>query len=203
MLINPYTKEGREALAPIPGTRIIANTLGVVGAVVIEPQNAARIWTVQSLYTPMSGRALGGLRAKLMDQKGFVSFCNQRDLEVLLDVASPGGYCQWLDQEYVEPLGPEWFGLCVDEDDLFDDLYDRELEARSLYADGQMLPNGLNFTRRVHAGARNDYEELMVLLWDMDATTGGPDPRLETVAQRWTSVEKTPGLERAKLWLRL
>lgn len=204
MLVNPYAASTRDLLLPIPGTRIVGETLGVVGTTVRDPLNLVREWTIQALYAPVPGRALGGIRAKVVDQKEFVSFCNQRDLEVLLDIASPGAYCQWLDAEYPEPGSAQWFGLCVDEQDLLDDLYDRELEARALYPEGAVLPSGLNFERRVHDGAHNDYIEMMVLRWDFDTSTGiGPDTRFETVDQRWASVERTRGAERAKLWLRL
>ena len=204
MIVNPYGVNSREVLAPIPGTRIIEDTLGLVGVTLRDPANVVRLWTIQALYIPLRGRALGGIRAKVVDQKEFVSFCNQRDLEVLLDVASPGAYCPWLDQEYVEPGEPGWVGLCVDEQDMLDDLYDRELEARSMAPAGAVLPSGLNFERRVHNGTENDYIETMMLLWDFDPQTGtGPDTRLETVDQRWSSVERTPGSERARLWLRV
>lgn len=203
MLVNPYAPESRELLAPIPGTNIINETLGVVGTVVRDPKNLVRAWTIQALYTPVRGRRLGGIRAKLQDQKGFITFCNQRDLEVLLDIASPGGYCVWLDTEYVAHTDSEWFGLCVDEVDLLDDLYDRELEARSTYPDNYVL-TGISFERRVHNGPRNDYIELMHMLWDLDTETGiGPDTRFETLERRWTSVERTSPAERAKLWLRV
>lgn len=202
MLINPHTAEGRQLLRPIPGTRIVEETLGIVGASFVDMNNLSRRWTVQALYSPISGRSLGGLRAKVVDQKGFISFCNQRDLEVFLSIASPGGYCPWLDQEYVAPGDGEWFGLCVDEEDLADDLYDRELEARAA-SDGNPLPEGLSFSRLVHDGPGNDYKEHFVLLWDMDPRTGlMPDTRFETVTLRWRSVERTATHLRGKLWLR-
>ena len=204
MVINPYSPTARDRIAPIPGTRIIEQTLGLIGLVFYEPADVDREWTVQALYTPVRGRALGGIRAKVEDQKGFVSFCNQRDLEVLLDIAKPGAYCPWLNQEYAEPGSPEWFGLCVDDQDLVDDLYDRELEARAMYQPGEVLPTGLEFERRIHNGARNDYIETMVLRWDFDPDSGiSPDTRLETVERRWASVERTPPGERGRLWLRL
>jgi len=205
MIVNPYTPEGQVLLAPIPGTRIVEDSLGIVGTTLREPTNLMREWTIRALYTPVRGRLLGGFRAKLEDQKGFITFCNQRDLEVLLDDASPGGYCAWLDEEYVEPGERGWYGLCVDELDLLDDLYDRELEARAqLPRPDMVLQPGLNFERRVHDGVYNDFIEHMMLRYDMAPESGiGPDPRLETVDCRWTSVERTPPRERVKLWMRL
>ncbi len=204
MIVNPYSPEGQVLLATIPGTYIIEDSLGIVGATVREPTNVVREWTIRALYAPIKGRLLGGFRAKLEDQKGFITFCNQRDLEVLLDVASPGGYCVWLDSEYPEPGSHDWYGFCVDEQDLNDDLYDRELEARAQFPRDVVLQSGLSFDRRVHDGVNNDFIETMTLLWDINPETWvGPDPRRATVDQRWSSVERTPSRERAKLWLRL
>lgn len=203
-LINPYSSEGRSCLAPLPGTHIIAETLGLLGSVINDPNNPARIWSIQALYTPVHGRALGGIRAKLTDQKGFVTFCNQRDLEVLLGIAEPGEYCKWLDRDYAAPGDRDWLGFCVDEQDLIDDLYDRELELRAQFTDNSVLPTGLNFERRVHDGTDNDYSETMQLLWDFDPETGrGPDTRLTTVAKRWVRIERSPYRERRRLWKRI
>ena len=190
-------------MAPIPGTHIIENTLGVLGASFYDLHRASRVWTVHALYTPIAGRAIGGLRAKVVDNKGFVSFCNQRDLEVLLQLATPGGYCEWLDQDYVDSDDRDWFGLAVDSDDLLDDLYDRELEARAMCPPGTILPPGLSFERLIHDGEDNDYAESMVLLNDAHPRSGiGPDLDMETIENRWVSVERTSHRERARLWKR-
>lgn len=204
MLVNVYTPEGRELIAPYPGTNLIQDGLGVVGTTVIDPNNRYRYWTIHALYLPTSGRAVGGIRAKLVDQKNFITFCNQRDLEVLLDVVSPGAYCEWLGKEYVDYFSEEWLGLCADEVDLIDDLYDRELEARAMTPVGHVLPPGMSFERRIHAEAGNDYIEEMMLLWDAcRETMQGPDPRFDTVINRWTSIERTPHIERSSLWSKL
>lgn len=203
MLVNTYTTD-REQLVCIPGTHLLENTLGVVGNSFLDPHNQLREWTIQSLYLPVPGRALGGIRAKVIDQKGFISFCNQRDLEVLLERGYPGSYCKWLGQDYLEPGESGWYGLCVDTDDLTDDLYDREMEARAGYPVDYVLPEGLNFERRIHDGRGNDYIESMLLLWDFDPETGeGPDTRFETINRRWQSIERTPGRERDRLWIHL
>lgn len=204
MLINPYLPENREAVATIPGTRILQGTLGVIGAVLTDPLNPLRTWTVQGLYSPVRGRALGGLRAKLVDQKSFVTFCNQRDLEVLLDIASPGAYCSWLDKDYVGPEDRGWFGLGVDAEDLRDDIFDRELRIRAEFPVNTMLPQGLELTRRVHDGPANDYEELLAFQWDADPQTGiSPDTRIETIESRWVSIDRTAHRRRDKLWFTL
>ena len=203
MIVNPYTTDGKAALAPIPGTHIVESTLGIIGTTFYDTHRASRIWTVYALYTPMPGRAIGGMRAKVVDNKGFVSFCNQRDLEVLLQCATPGSYCEWLDQEYVDTDDRDWIGLAVDDDDLRDDLYDRELEARAEYETGALLPAGLSFERLIHNGEDNDYAETLMLLNDVDPRTGiGSDMCMNTIDARWVSVERTATKERARLWKR-
>lgn len=203
MLVNPYSA-GQNDLAAIPGTNILTDSLGVTGVTFIDPTYPEREWTVQGLYLPVAGRSLGGIRARVLDQKGFVSFCNQRDLEVLIENETPGSYCKWLGEEYLEPGGPGWCGLCVDTEDLVDDLFERELELRAQYPEGAQLPNGLTIERRVHDGKYNDYIETLVLLWDYNTENNfGPDTLLETVQQRWRSVERTNGRERMHLWSRL
>jgi hypothetical protein len=198
MLINPNLAESRAVLRPITGTRIIEHTLGVVGAEITDPFQPGRIWVIQNLYSPIPGRALGGLRAKLLDNKGFVTFCNQRDLEVLLGLGSPGRYCEWLGTDYAAPGDRNWCGFGVDEEDLIDDLYERELSFRA-ESPGACLPAGLELVRRVHDGS--DFEELCVLVTDADPYTGlSPDLRLETTSRRWQSVERTDPRLRDRLW---
>jgi hypothetical protein len=125
-----------------------------------------------------------------MDQHGFVSFCNQRDLEVLLGYAFPGQHCSWLHRSYPSPEDHEWYGPCADEEDLIDDLFERELRLRNSGNAGA-LPSGLEIVRRVHLDANNDVEELFTLLWDRDNSTGvAPDTRLETISDRWKRVER-------------
>jgi hypothetical protein len=201
MLINPNLPDSQRVLRPIPGTRIVQETLGLIGVQLLDPYNPLRIWTIQGLYSPVAGRALGGLRAKLEDQKGFITFINQRDLEVLLEVERPGNYCVWLSTNYVGIQDRDWYGFCVDTDDLLDDLYDRELQIRAQYPRGAILPSGIELTRRIHNGYGDDYEELYTMLWDMDPGTGyGPDDRFETLESRWRSVERTPSRLRGRLW---
>ncbi len=205
MIVNPYSPEGQVLLAPIVGTHIVEDSLGIVGFSFREPTNTMREWTIRALYTPVRGRSLGGFRAKLEDQKGFITFCNQRDLEVLIGDAAPGDYCAWLDTEYVAPGERGWYGPCVDELDLLDDLFDRELEARAQLPRPDMaLQPGLSFERRIHDGAHNDFIETMMLRFDVDPETWlGPDPRMATIEHRWLSIERTAQRERAKLWLKL
>ena len=204
MIINPNTDYGRSQLGTLPGSRIVEATLGVVGDSFLDPENTRRIWTVQNLYAPVAGRAIGGIRAKVTDQKGFFSFCNQRDLEVLLGIASPGGYCDWLDREYAGFDDCDWIGLGVDSEDLLDDLFERELGVRAELPPASLIPEGYCVERRVHDGGQNDYVETLVMLADIDRLTGfGPDCRHSTLEHRWVRVECTEAQERRRLWRKL
>jgi hypothetical protein len=184
MLVNPYS----DNLPVIPGTRMLITDLGLLGVEVLDPRNARRRWTVSGVYAPAE-RHLGGIRIKLVDQKLFTTFCNQRDFEVLIELAKPGDWCKWMGKPYVGPKDEGWFGFCMDKIDLEDDLYERELALR----DGRpgMLPQGIDTSRRVHVEAGRDAEDMWCLLWDRAPETGmGPDPRLETIYSRWACVSR-------------
>jgi hypothetical protein len=187
MLLNPC----KTRLSTIPGTRVLEDDFGLAGFTFVDPPSPERQWLLEYLLAPVPGRALGGIRARLVDSKGFVTFCNQRDLEVITGVAKPGDFCYWTGTDYPGPESPEWFGLCADSQDLQDDLHDRELRLCEHYPG--ILPDHLQIVRRVHGGDISDVEELHVLLWDCDPMTGyGPDTRLETVERRWARAERSP-----------
>lgn len=187
-LVNPYAE--RDRVTTVQGTRILQTDLGILGAEIYDPVEPTRRWFVENLYAPMPGRVLGGIRAKVIDTKGFLSFINQRDLEVSIGLSTPGDWCGWAAQDYPSPEDPEWIGICADEEDLLDDLQERELVFRGQVPGGILYPP-ISFTRRVHLEANNDYEEIYMLLWDMDPETGfGPDLRLETIERRWSRVER-------------
>lgn len=186
MLINPY----KTRVETIPGTRILTSGLGVVGFQYRDPSTPNRVWVVQSLLAPIKNRHLGGIRAKLRDDKGFITFCNQRDLEILTGIAKPGDYCYWMEEHYPEITDREWYGLCLDDEDLLDDLHERELRLREDHPG--VLPTYMEIYRRIHDNG-GDAEELFTLLGDIDAYSGfGPDTRLETVGHRWTRIERNP-----------
>lgn len=156
-----------------------------MGVQLEDPKERRRIWCIQSAYAPIPGRRLGGVRVKLIDTKGFVSFCNQRDLEVLLGIGEPGRWCAWAGEEYVAPGERDWIGLCSDEEDLLDDLFEREMFLRSQIQGGILVPP-IEFTRRVHVDESYDAEELFILVGDFDPETGFyPDVRFETIERRW------------------
>lgn len=185
MLINPCT----EQMTTFPGTRLMQDTLGIIGIAMNDLHEPGRVWTIQSVYAPIPKRMLGGVRVRLLDQKGFITFVNQRDLEVLLGLVQPGAYCHWTGENYLGPDDRDWCGLCVDTEDLLDDLYERELFLRA-QTDGS-LGHGQEVYRRVHREKGCDEEELLTLLWDADPETGqGPDARLETLDRRWVRIER-------------
>jgi len=184
MLLNPFL----DKLETINGSRILNMHLGLIGHEIQDLHKDNRTWIIQTEYAPIPGRALGGIRVKLVDNKGFISFLNQRDLEVLLEIAEPGEPCYWTGGDYPAPGSREWFGLCADEEDLEDDLFEQELLLR---ADYPTLPTNLELTRRVHLGRGKDVEDLSILLYDMDPETGlSPDTRFSTLHRRWSRVEQ-------------
>ena len=65
----------------VPGSRIFvyAEDLGVIGESIPDPQVRYRIWTITNIFVPTSERR--DLRARLVDQKGFSTFCNVGALE--------------------------------------------------------------------------------------------------------------------------
>jgi hypothetical protein len=186
MLLNPF----RERAAVIPGTRALESTLGLIGGRVADPHELHRVWEVAGIFCSLPSRAIGGLRIRLIDQKGFVTFCNQRDFEVLLGMGIPGTLCPWLDAPYVHWEDSNWCGFCCDEEDLLDDLYEREMFLRG-YMDSGILVPGYDISRRVHLERNNDVEDLFVLIADADPETGMyPDRRFHTVQRRWMRAER-------------
>jgi hypothetical protein len=184
MLVHPY----RDKVRVVNGCRMLSETLNLIGTRIRDPREPHRVWTIENLYAPLT-RKIGGIRAKARDQKDFITFINQRDLEVLINHANPGDYCRWLGEEYVDPSEPDWFGFCADEDDLRDDLYDRELALRMEY--GPVLPTGLEIVRRVHLSEGIDVEELWLLIADVHPERGfAPDPGFSTLLRRWARVQQ-------------
>lgn len=198
-LVNIYREAPLETVGP---SRLLEETLDVVGLTRPDPLAPQRRWTVQGVYAPIPGRALGGLRFKLCDQKGFISFLNQRDFEVLYGVAKPGDYCVWTNTEYPAPGDRQWVGLCVDYEDLRDDLYEREAELRGSLPAGAILPYGLELERLIHDGPGNDYVETLCVSYDYDADGYGPDTSFDRVQHRWLSLDKTMRQSRKYLWQR-
>ena len=191
MIIHPSLD--RERLRTCGG-RLLIETFGLIGEKVTDPLHPEREWTIDGFYEPIRGRAVGGIRARLIDQKGFISFINQRDLEILLGLMRPGEYCQWLGKDYVDPYDRHWLGFCMDSEDLQDDLFARETELRYHQEEatgGRTLPEGYELERLIHTGGSTDLRELLFLRLDYDIETGQyPDERIRTVDMRWMRIEK-------------
>jgi hypothetical protein len=169
---------------------MLSAQLGIEGCQFVDPLDARRYWRVEGAYMPIPGRAIGGIRAKVRDQKDFVSFCNQRDLEVLLGLARPGELCPWLDDDYVDVTEEAWVGLACDDTDLLDDLYEREWMLRSQLP-LQIITPDYEIARRVHLAHHADVEDLFVLLADIEPETGAaPDVRFDTLEGRWMRAER-------------
>lgn len=184
MLINAY----RDPPPVFGGSRMLANTLGVVGREVSDPHQSERIWTIENVYAPASGRAVGGVRIKARDQKNVISFINQRDFEVLLGLGRIGQWCPWNEARYVGPDDANWIGFSADDDDLRDDLYEEELALRQTYS---VLPPGIELVRLVHLARGTDRLERWVFLQDRHPTSGAvPDPSFSTLLQRWSRYER-------------
>lgn len=188
MIVDPYGQ-----LPILPGTRLLTTDFGLGGQQFDDPKEKNRVWTIWRLFCPIATRAIGGIRAKVVDNKGFISFMNQRDLELMLGYAKPGDWCKWARSHYpgVNDDVDGWYGLFCDEDDLRDDLHEFELVSRNQYAQYGYLPSGIEYKRDVHLDLEKDRTELFTFLWDRDPATGvGPDGRLETLERRWAVVER-------------
>lgn len=199
MLLHPYLDRGR--LATYSPTRLLVDGLGIIGLTLRDPMEKERWWTVTQVFAPVEGRMVGGVRAKAVDERGFLTFINQRDLEVLMGIGEVGSLCPWLGTDYVSTASSEWMGMCADEEDLADDLYLQELELRS-HSSLDGLLNGFSYqplsgepeqqiVRRLHLDYGQDVEELLLLRQDFDPETGEyPDTKPETLMQRWVKVER-------------
>lgn len=191
MLVHPYQQRSR---LQVCGGRLLTETFDIVGTKLRDPTSARREWTVNGLYFPIWGMTLSGIRARVVDQKGFASFINQRDLEFLLGFARPGDYCTWLGEDYVDPYSREWIGFCMDSEDLKDDLYIRELEVRLQQEEAtgaSFIPEGWEVERLISINGGTDVRETLTMRLDADMETGSyPDPRFETVDTRWVRIER-------------
>ena len=174
--------------------RMLNESFNLLGVQIPDPHRPERVWTISALYAPIRGRAVGGIRAHVTDQKGFISFINQRDLEVLLGVGVPGTYCKWLGKDYVDPSDrDDWFGFSADQEDLTDDLFAREAEIR--FAQHQQTgefyvrPN-VEMSRLIHLSVGVDYDEQLIGRGDWDGHDY--DQRMETLYLRWTRAGRTP-----------
>ena len=188
MIINPF--QHKERLKPIPGTRILPEDFGLLRTLLEDTVNPARLWRVVGVYSPLSARSAAGLRVKVIDEQGFITFVEQMQLEVLLGEGRPGELCPWSGKRY-QPSDHHMFdGFVMDDDDLLDDLLDREHILRASCVNG-VIPNTANITRKVHLGDGEEFEDTLIMLYDGDQETGlHPDYRQDTLMNRWSRSER-------------
>lgn len=189
MIVNPFDSP----MATVPGTRLLVEDFGLLGATFGDIHMEGRNWTVLNVLKPVYSRPNKGLRARCLDQFQIVSFIEQQDLELLLYRAKPGELCPWTMDHYPE-IGDEkagWRGLFMEGEDYEDDLHLRELELRQ-ERNWEVLPP-MEVTRYLHTSANNDVARLDMLLHDYDPETGlGPDTDIATINRRWVKVEQEP-----------
>ena len=120
-------------LDAVPGTRLVLNPYGHIGKRFPDPENSCRVWAVFNEFLPNEDSPLIRLRA--VDQKGFVTFINEMDCDLLRGTARPRQLHARTELQYPE-IGCHrdgWRGMYVTERDLEDDLHIRELELRAQY----------------------------------------------------------------------
>ncbi len=188
MIVNP--NKHPQLLVPYAGTRSLQQDFGLLGEVVDDPFEKGRVWRIDGVYAPVRCRATQGIRVKVYDQLGFMSFIEQMPLEVLLGVGEPGQRCQWSGKTYPQVEDRDrFFAFNLDTYDMQDDLLDIETAARG--RPDVVLPDGSWVERKLHMDWYDDFIEGWTLIWDGDPETGvSPDLRLETVATRWQRVEQ-------------
>lgn len=175
-IVNPFLE--RHRLVTHPGTRILREDFGLLGATI---RDGDLEWYVLGVYGPVPGRRVDGLRVRLVDDEDFVSFLNQRDLEVMLGIASPGSRCSWTGEPYPGPHDPEWVGIFADPEDQLDDLHARELE---LHAQGG-LTTTTSIDRKIQYRPGRGYEDSYVFLpYRAHALT------ISTIEERWARAER-------------
>ena len=197
MLLNP-SKDPPDRFK-LPHSRMLGEGFPpnqLYQTVLKDPIDPSRLWTLQCFYMPVKTRSIQGVRAKLIDQKGFVTFCNQRDLELMLGYAKPGTWCGWLGASYPEFASKEFYGFHMDYEDCADDLHDREMQSREDIRTGvlQVQDGVFEVIRYLHLEARVDVEQhdQFYFMYDYHPGTGmTPDLDVQRIDQRWRRVVRS------------
>ncbi len=183
MLLNPNVD--KDKLKTYAGTRILRNDLNLLQKELKDPENTLRVWRIVGVYAPVRGRAVVGIRVKVVDKQGIVSFVEQMQLEVLLGLVTPGTQCRWSGKTYQPAVHQLFHAFVMDDDDCMDDLLDREHILRAQYPDG-VIPDQTGLIRQYQEEPGLMYRDTLELLTDGDVSTGmRPDYRLETISKRW------------------
>lgn len=188
MIVNPFTEKGR--LTTFRGTRILRDDFNLLDRTVKDVRRPYREWTIVGVYAPLTCRAVEGIRVKVVDESGVITFVEQMDLEVLMGLAHKGDMCAWSGKRYLGPGDNAFAGLVCDEDDLLDDLMDTENVIRM---STPVIPDRATIHRKLHLEFGHEVEETWMMLGDSDGETGmSPDLRMETLERRWKRISRTP-----------
>lgn len=188
MIVNPFTE--RDRLSTFKGTRILRNDFNLLDHTIEDARRPTREWTIVGVYAPLTCRAVEGIRVKVVDQSGVITFIEQMDLEVLLGLARSGAMCVWSGKRYAGPGDSSFVGLVCDEDDQLDDLMDTENVIRRSVA---IIPNRTTIHRKLQLEFGHEVEETWMMMGDSDVESGmSPDLRMETIERRWKRISRTP-----------
>lgn len=200
MIVHP-TSDAR-ATQVIAPTRCLDDQFGLVGATFEDPKNPRWTWTVLGVYSPIPNRTLPGVRTLVVHpQSGVYSFYNQRDLEVAIGMYSQGDVIPWMPGivRYPGPHNPNFYGACLDNEDIRDltQQQERMLRQEILKQQGNMrIPAGYQLKRRLHMDYTRVVEETIQCLGDNLSANGTVDMSLDAVERRWRRTSATPHTSR-------
>jgi len=188
VIVNPFAEKGR--LATFKGTRMLRDDFNLIDRTVTDVRQPYREWTIVGVYSPLTCRAVEGIRVKVVDESGVLTFIEQMDLEVLMGLANKGDLCSWSGKRYLGPGDNAFAGLVCDEDDLLDDLMDTENVIR---ISTPVIPDRTTIHRKLRLEFGHEVEETWMMLGDLDVERGtSPDTRMETLERRWRRISRTP-----------
>ena len=176
----------------IGNSRILRDDFGLIGHAVHDQRVDGGKWFIHGVYAPLGSHRPSGIRVKVVHPpSSTVTFIGQIYLEVALGLATPGSLCPWAGIPYPRPGTPTFYALVCDDDDLEDDLYDRELVLRSDAT--EILREGTTITRRYQHEPGSIYRETLILVRDRGGSGEVPANQLDGVGTRWQRVERSLG----------
>lgn len=181
MIVNP----NNGGLDVFQGSRILKKDFNLIGHKIYDRDDDP--WVIQGVYCPLTTRKPSGIRvkAKLFNAAvDIFSFVDQFYLEPLIDSAgcAEGRMCDWAGRRYIAKNDAAFHAFVTDEDDLADDLFDRELMIRAAH---RRIPDGTSVCRYAQLEPGEIVEETWHLIHD------GPDsPSVEGIEERWKRSER-------------